>query len=121
MSEEILINIMLMESCVVVVENGVLQEVHVERMQKCGIVGNIYKGKVVCVLLGMQVAFVDIGLECAVFIYVSEISTREGIVVESISVLVYEGQSLVVQVIKDPIGSKGVRLIIQLSTSLYVS
>ena len=115
MSEEILINITPMESRVAVVENGVLQEVHVERTQKRGIVGNIYKGKVVRVLPGMQAAFVDIGLERAAFIHASEISTREGSAVESISALVHEGQSLVVQVTKDPIASKGARLTTQLS------
>ena len=78
MSEEILINITPMESRVAVVENGVLQEVHVERTQKRGIVGNIYKGKVVRVLPGMQAAFVDIGLERAAFIHAGEISSREG-------------------------------------------
>ncbi len=115
MSEEILINITPMESRVAVVENGVLQEVHVERTQKRGIVGNIYKGKVVRVLPGMQAAFVDIGLERAAFIHASEISAREGSAVESISALVHEGQSLVVQVTKDPIASKGARLTTQLS------
>ena len=115
MSEEILINITPMESRVAVVENGVLQEVHVERTQKRGIVGNIYKGKVVRVLPGMQAAFVDIGLDRAAFIHASEISLREGPAVESISALVHEGQSLVVQVTKDPIGSKGARLTTQLS------
>ncbi len=115
MSEEILINITPMESRVAVVENGVLQEVHVERTQRRGIVGNIYKGKVVRVLPGMQAAFVDIGLERAAFIHASEISTREGAAVETISALVHEGQSLTVQVTKDPIGSKGARLTTQLS------
>ncbi|WP_434679752.1 ribonuclease G [Pseudomonas sp. R1-18] len=115
MSEEILINITPMESRVAVVENGVLQEVHVERTQKRGIVGNIYKGKVVRVLPGMQAAFIDIGLERAAFIHASEISMREGPAVETISSLVHEGQSLVVQVTKDPIGSKGARLTTQLS------
>nr|BFE91441.1 hypothetical protein GCM10020185_19770 [Pseudomonas brassicacearum subsp. brassicacearum] len=115
MSEEILINITPMESRVAVVENGVLQEVHVERTQKRGIVGNIYKGKVVRVLPGMQAAFVDIGLDRAAFIHASEISMREGPAVENISALVHEGQSLVVQVTKDPIGSKGARLTTQLS------
>ncbi|WP_339490238.1 ribonuclease G [Pseudomonas sp. EL_65y_Pfl2_R95] len=115
MSEEILINITPMESRVAVVENGVLQEVHVERTQRRGIVGNIYKGKVVRVLPGMQAAFVDIGLERAAFIHASEISSREGAAVESISALVHEGQSLVVQVTKDPIGTKGARLTTQLS------
>ena len=115
MSEEILINITPMESRVAVVENGVLQEVHVERTQKRGIVGNIYKGKVVRVLPGMQAAFIDIGLERAAFIHAAEISSREGSAVESISALVHEGQSLVVQVTKDPIASKGARLTTQLS------
>src|SRR3990167_9245922 len=107
MSEEILINITPMESRVAVVENGVLQEVHVERTQKRGIVGNIYKGK--------EVAFIDIGLERAAFINAAEISSREGPAVESISALVHEGQSLVVQVTKDPIGSKGARPTTQVS------
>ena len=114
MSEEILINITPMESRVAVVENGVLQEVHVERTQRRGIVGNIYKGRVVRVLPGMQAAFVDIGLERAAFIHASEISSREGNA-ENISALVHEGQSLVVQVTKDPIGSKGARLTTHLS------
>ncbi|MBA1271921.1 ribonuclease G [Stutzerimonas azotifigens] len=115
MSEEILINITPMESRVAVVENGVLQEVHVERTQRRGIVGNIYKGKVVRVLPGMQAAFVDIGLDRAAFIHASEISSREGSAVEPISALVHDGQSLVVQVTKDPIGTKGARLTTQLS------
>jgi len=115
MSEEILINITPMESRVAVVENGVLQEVHVERTQRRGIVGNIYKGKVVRVLPGMQAAFVDIGLERAAFIHASEISQREGSAVENITALVHEGQALVVQVTKDPIGTKGARLTTQLS------
>lgn len=115
MSEEILINITPMESRVSVVENGVLQEVYVERTQKRGIVGNIYKGKVVRVLPGMQAAFVDIGLDRAAFIHASEISAREGNAVESISALVHEGQALVVQVTKDPIAKKGARLTTHLS------
>lgn len=115
MSEEILINITPMESRVAVVENGVLQEVHVERTLRRGIVGNIYKGKVVRVLPGMQAAFVDIGLERAAFIHASEISGRESHGSDSISALVHEGQSLVVQVTKDPIGTKGARLTTHLS------
>lgn len=115
MSEEILINITPMESRVALVENGVLQELYVERTQKRGIVGNIYKGKVVRVLPGMQAAFVDIGLDRAAFIHASEISTREGAAVEPISALVHEGQALVVQVTKDPIAKKGARLTTHLS------
>ena len=93
MSEEILINITPMETRVALVENGVLQEVHIERTQRRGIVGNIYKGKVVRVLPGMQAAFVDIGLERAAFIHASEISQREGQAVEPISALVHEGKA----------------------------
>ncbi|WP_341707444.1 ribonuclease G [Halopseudomonas sp.] len=115
MSEEILINITPMETRVALVENGVLQEVHIERTQRRGIVGNIYKGKVVRVLPGMQAAFVDIGLERAAFIHASEISDREGQAVEPISALVHEGKALVVQVTKDPIGTKGARLTTHLS------
>ena len=115
MSEEILINITPMESRVAVVENGVLQEVHVERTQRRGIVGNIYKGKVVRVLPGMQAAFVDIGLSRAAFIHAADITAREGMTGEGISGLVHEGQALVVQVTKDPIGSKGARLTTNLS------
>ncbi|HDZ55954.1 MAG TPA: ribonuclease G [Pseudomonas xinjiangensis] len=115
MSEEILINITPMETRVALVENGVLQEVHIERTLRRGIVGNIYKGKVVRVLPGMQAAFVDVGLERAAFIHASEISDREGASVEPINALVHEGQSLVVQVTKDPIGTKGARLTTHLS------
>ena len=115
MSEEILINITPMEARVALVENGVLQEVHIERTLRRGIVGNIYKGKVVRVLPGMQAAFVDIGLERAAFIHASEISEREGAAVEPISALVHEGKALVVQVTKDPIGTKGARLTTHLS------
>ena len=115
MSEEILINITPMEARVALVENGVLQEVHIERTLRRGIVGNIYKGKVVRVLPGMQAAFVDIGLERAAFIHASEISEREGAAVEPIGALVHEGKALVVQVTKDPIGTKGARLTTQLS------
>lgn len=115
MSEEILINITPMEARVALVENGVLQEVHIERTLRRGIVGNIYKGKVVRVLPGMQAAFVDIGLERAAFIHASEISEREGAAVEPIGALVHEGKALVVQVTKDPIGTKGARLTTHLS------
>ena len=76
MSEEILMNITPMESRVALVENGVLQEIFVERDRSRGIVGNIYKGKVVRVLPGMQAAFVDIGLDRAAFIHASEIYDR---------------------------------------------
>ncbi|MDX1319929.1 MAG: S1 RNA-binding domain-containing protein, partial [Oceanospirillum sp.] len=113
MSEEILINITPMETRVAVVENGVLQEVYIERTRRRGIVGNIYKGKVVRVLPGMQAAFVDIGLERAAFIHAADVvpaNRPNGTEVESISSLLHEGQSLIVQVTKEPIGTKGARL-----------
>ena len=120
MSEEILMNITPMESRVALVENGVLQEIYVERSRSRGIVGNIYKGKVVRVLPGMQAAFVDIGLERAAFIHASEITSRQEKNHEEsqerpIYELVHEGQSLVVQVTKDPLGTKGARLTTHIS------
>ena len=120
MSEEILMNITPMESRVALVENGVLQEIYIERACSRGIVGNIYKGKVVRVLPGMQAAFVDIGLERAAFIHASEIASRQDkngddTVERPIYELVHEGQSLVVQVTKDPLGTKGARLTTHIS------
>lgn len=120
MSEEILMNITPMESRVALVENGVLQEIYIERACSRGIVGNIYKGKVVRVLPGMQAAFVDIGLERAAFIHASEIAPRNSDKAEEqierpIGELVHEGQSLVVQVTKDPLGTKGARLTTHIS------
>lgn len=115
MSEEILINVAPMETRVALIDNGVLQEVYLERTQHRGIVGNIYRGKVVRVLPGMDAAFVDIGLERAAFLHAADISTEK--TDASISSLVKEGDPLVVQVIKDPLGSKGARLTTNLSVS----
>lgn len=125
MSEEILINVTPVETRVALVENGMLQEVYIERSGRRGIVGNIYKGKVVRVLPGMEAAFVDIGLERAAFIHASDIyrpdkqdegsNNGQPKVIPEISTLLREGQSLVVQVTKDPIGTKGARLTTQLS------
>ena len=124
MSEEILINVTPVETRVALVENGMLQEAYIERTSRKGIVGNIYKGKVVRVLPGMEAAFVDIGLERAAFIHASDVActqqpSDEGgdgpKTVPDIRTLLREGQSLVVQVTKDPIGTKGARLTTQLS------
>lgn len=124
MSEEILINVTPVETRVALVENGMLQEAYIERTSRKGIVGNIYKGKVVRVLPGMEAAFVDIGLERAAFIHASDVvSSQTGPdeasdvpkTVPDIRTLLREGQSLVVQVTKDPIGTKGARLTTQLS------
>ena len=72
MSEEILVNVTPPETRVAVVENGVVQEIIIERADRCGLVGNVYKGRICRVLPGMQAAFVDIGLEKAAFLYVGD-------------------------------------------------
>lgn len=120
MSAELLINVTPSETRVALVENGVLQEVHIERQSSRGLVGNIYLGKVSRVLPGMQAAFIDIGLEKAAFLHASDIITSEPVVEElpnpgptsatDIRELVRDGQMIVVQVVKDPIGTKGARL-----------
>ncbi len=121
-SEEILVNITPQETRVAVVENGALQEVSIERQGSRGIVGNIYKGKVNRVLPGMEAAFVDIGLEKAGFLHVSDIDDNsvgiEGLEDKprpAINELLHEGQTLLVQVVKDPLGSKGARLTTSIS------
>ncbi len=120
--EEILINVTPRETRVAVIENGVLQELHLERTLSRGIVGNIYKGKVVRVLPGMQAAFVDIGLDKNGFLHAADIARNDPAFaaepikkVPSIQDLVHEGESVFVQVLKDPIGSKGARLTTELS------
>ncbi|GAA0788121.1 ribonuclease G [Marinobacterium sediminicola] len=119
MGEEILINFTPMETRVAVIENGMPQEIYVERAKRRGIVGNIYQGKVVRVLPGMQAAFVDIGLERAAFIHVDEVVDQsmpsEQRNSTSIAQVLREGQSLLVQVTKDPIGTKGARLTTHIS------
>ncbi|MBW8189455.1 ribonuclease G [Neiella marina] len=116
---ELLINVTPSETRVALVENGVLQEVHIEREAKRGIVGNIYKGVVSRVLPGMQAAFVDIGLGKAAFLHASDIVPHTECVADveqehfqagNIAELVREGQQIVVQVVKDPLGTKGARL-----------
>ncbi len=121
MSEEILINITPPETRVAVVENGVVQEIIIERTDSRGLVGNIYKGRVQRVLPGMQAAFVDIGLERAAFLHASDIVAANGNGNgnggrhEAITDLLHEGSEVVVQVVKDPLGTKGARLTTSLS------
>lgn len=124
MGEEILINVTPQETRVAVVENCVLQEVHIERSQKRGLVGNIFKGRVSRVLPGMQAAFIDIGLERTGFLHTSDIATNhvehnteqiELEQVQPIESIISEGEEILVQVVKDPIGSKGARLTTRLS------
>lgn len=126
MQEEILINWSPQETRVAVVEGGVLQELHVERSLERGLVGNVYLGKVARVLPGMQSAFIDIGLERAAFLHVADVwhapaegetlsAARHAAALVPIERQVFEGQNLMVQVIKDPISSKGARLSTQIS------
>lgn len=121
--EDILINWSPQETRVAIVENGAVQELHLERTLERGLVGNIYLGKVARVLPGMQSAFIDIGLERAAFLHVADLhlagapggaATRDG-PATPIEKLLFEGQTLLVQVIKDPIGTKGARLSSQVS------
>ena len=122
-SQDILINWAPQETRVAVVENGAVQELHIERTLELGLVGNIYLGKVSRVLPGMQSAFIDIGLERAAFLHVADLQPPAGAPLKRaddtpvvpIERRVFEGQSLMVQVIKDPIGTKGARLSSQVS------
>lgn len=117
MSEEILINVTPQETRVAVMQLGVVQDLHIERSSSCGIVSNVYLGKVSRVLPGMQSAFIDIGLERSAFLHVADIweNSNNGDAAKPIEKILFEGQTLLVQVIKEPIGSKGARLSTQLS------
>ena len=121
MSAEILINVSPREVRTALVENGVLQEIFLERANRRGLISNIYKGRVSRVLPGMQAAFIDIGLERTAFLHASDIAqpadAENGIVApaqngksDEIQALVAEGAEILVQVLKDPLGSKGARL-----------
>ena len=116
MNEQILINVTPQESRVAIMEQGAIQELHVERGSNRGLVGNIYLGRVGRVLPGMQSAFIEIGLTRAAFLHVADLwSSNKNGEQKPIEKLLHEGQTLVVQVIKDPIGSKGARLSTQIS------
>jgi len=123
MAEDILINVTPQETRVAVMVNGVVQELHVERATSRGLVGNIYMGRVVRVLPGMQSAFIEIGLERAAFLHVADIweerangaGASGAAAARPIEKILAEGQPLMVQVVKDPIGTKGARLSTQLS------
>jgi ribonuclease G len=112
--EEILVNVTPREVRAALLENGILQEVHIERASRRGLISNIYKGQVSRVLPGMQAAFVDVGLERTAFLHASDIvkerSQADTDSVADIRSLVREGQTVTVQVVKDPIGTKGARL-----------
>ena len=136
MSAELLVNVTPRETRVALIESGVLQEIFIERANRRGLVGNIYKGRVCRVLPGMQAAFVDVGLDRAAFLHVSDIADADAQQVRdtpgsgdggpapaadtgpvsmlrngaAITELVRDGQEVLVQVVKDPIGTKGARL-----------
>ncbi len=118
MAEEFLINFTPEETRVASLQQGVVQELHIERNNCCGVVGNIYLGRVVRVLPGMQSAFVDIGLERSAFLHAGDIWEERvinGAEPRPIEQVLSAGQSLCVQVQKEPIGTKGARLTTQIS------
>ena len=125
MQQDILINWSPQETRVAIVESGAVQELHVERTLERGLVGNVYLGRVARVLPGMQSAFIDIGLERAAFLHVADVWNRQpdgeappfarNQAQVPIERQVFEGQAIMVQVIKDPIGTKGARLSTQIS------
>ncbi len=114
LKEEILINVTPSEVRAALLENGVLQEVYVERTARRGLISNIYKGRALRVLPGMQAAFIDIGLDRTAFLHASDIAKgrepENGDDVPNIRDLVREGDEIMVQVVKDPLGNKGARL-----------
>ncbi len=134
MSEEFLVNFTPQETRVALMQGGVVQELHIERTASRGLVGNVYLGRVVRVLPGMQSAFIDIGLERTAFLHVADIweqrqnghgghggqnghngDRANGDGPRPIERILSEGQNLIVQVLKDPIGTKGARLSTQIS------
>ena len=129
MGDEILVNVTPQETRVAVLAAGQVQELVIEREASRGLVGNIYMGKVVRVLPGMQSAFVEIGLERAAFLHVADIRENrkpaspnggepaKPEAAKPIEKILAEGQPVMVQVLKDPLGSKGARLSTQLSVA----
>jgi ribonuclease G len=117
MSDEILINITPPETRVAVLENGVLQELIIERQRKRDIVGNLYHGEVCRVMPGMQAAFVEIGLGRAGFLHASDVFVNGEAPCDEkgIERFLQQGQKVVVQVLKAPLGTKGPRLTMNVS------
>src|SRR5260370_17798892 len=110
MANEILINVTPQETRVAVLEQSIVQELHIERVSARGLVGNIYLGKVARVLPGMQSAFIEIGLERAAFLHIADIwehrQNGHGHDSKPIERTLHTGQALLAQGIKDPIGPK---------------
>ena len=118
MAEDILVNVTPQEARVALVQQGAVQELHLEREASRGLVGNLYLGRVSRVLPGMQSAFIDIGLERAAFLHVADLwqsRNGNGTAPTPIEKVLYESQPLMVQVLKDPLGTKGARLSTQVS------
>ena len=125
--EEILINVAPHQTRVAIIENESLQELHIEKRNDAGVLANIYLGKVIRVLPGMQAAFIDIGLERSGFLHVTDIgdnylskshikkSLKKKISTGKINELIHQGQEILVQVMKEPMGEKGARLTTHLS------
>jgi ribonuclease G len=113
MAEEILVNMTPREVRVALLDNGMLQEVHIERSLQHGIIGNIYKGRINRLLPGIQAAFVDIGHERSAFLHVSDVLGYTNSPDTDIRDLLRQGQELLVQAYKDPLGGKGARLTTQ--------
>ncbi len=112
MSKEILINVTPQETRVAILENGMLHDLYIERNRNRGLVGNVYQGKIVRVLPGMEAAFVEIGLEKAAFLHISDVADKNKNHNETVHVeqVLHEGQKILVQVLKDQLGTKGARL-----------
>jgi ribonuclease G len=111
MSEELLLNITPREIRIALIEEGNVQEIFIERRARQGLLGNIYKGRINRILPGIQAAFVDVGLERAGFLHVSDLNSSE----KDIQKILQGGQQLLVQVYKDSLGAKGARLTTQFS------
>ncbi|MBT5558420.1 MAG: S1 RNA-binding domain-containing protein, partial [Proteobacteria bacterium] len=116
MSSELLVNVTPQETRVAVIENGMLQELYLEREATRGILGNIYVGRVARVMSGMQAAFIDVGIERTGFLHVKDLMVaRDADVLPPISEVLHQGEKIIVQVVKEPVGTKGARLSGQIS------
>ena len=121
MGKEFLINAGLSETRMVVLEEKRLVEIVIERFHVSRRVGNIYRGKVENILPGMEAAFVNIGMEKNAFLYVDDLQVFKGQEEEvngpapPINKLLREGQEIIVQVVKEPIGNKGARVVTNLT------
>ncbi|MBW0454242.1 MAG: Rne/Rng family ribonuclease [Candidatus Kinetoplastibacterium crithidii] len=115
--EDILISTTCFETRVAILENSIIQELHIEHNMQRNIVGNIFIGKVIRVLPGLQSAFIDIGLDKAAFIHISDFreNRHENMMTPSIEKFIFPGETILVQVIKDQIGTKGARVSTQIS------